>query len=137
MVKKRKALMIAGYASIFDTPDSDGDTVQPGAYLATLDDYTPSMLWNHDSNKPLGGWTRITEDTKGLWAAGFITDPSTIELIEEGVLTALSIGYKVRLVEHPPSGGRLLHRVELIEISLVTTPMHPHCRFTIRETETT
>lgn len=62
--------VIEGYASVFGSIDSSGDTILPTAYnkvLGTL----PKMFFNHDTfGVPIGKWTEMSVDEKGLKVKG-------------------------------------------------------------------
>ena len=65
--------MFEGYASIYGEPDSFGDTIRPGAFAKTLKNRkaTPvAMLWSHDPSRPIGVWTAMAEDARGLKVKG-------------------------------------------------------------------
>ncbi|MDO7666749.1 MAG: HK97 family phage prohead protease, partial [Loktanella sp.] len=64
---------IEGYASLFGTSDQGGDTVEKGAYAASLTKRASiKMLWQHDPSEPIGVWDEVREDAKGLWVKGRI-----------------------------------------------------------------
>ena len=127
--------MISGYASLFDAKDEGGDTVRAGAYADCLRRLSAArrkvkMLWQHDPSSPIGVWDEIWEDKKGLFVKGHLLDDvrmgaEAIALIKAGAIEGLSIGYRTRRAEKASGGGRVLHEVELWEVSLVTFPMLP------------
>jgi len=116
--------VITGYGSVFDELDSYGDRVVPGAFAESLKERMPKMLWQHDMWEPLGRWTEAREDSKGLYLKGKLTTATTrgrdaYELIKDGALDGLSIGYRTRDYEMAGE-DRLLRKVDLYEVSLVT-----------------
>lgn len=119
---------IKGYASLFGLRDQGGDIVQPGAFSASLQSGRGvAMLWQHDPTRPIGIWTKVIEDEKGLYAEGelFLETQAGKEahvLLKRGGIKGLSIGYKTRRSKKT-ADGRLLYEVDLFEISLVTFPM--------------
>lgn len=129
---------ISGYASVFAQSDTGGDIVKKGAYakcLKTLkaENRKPKMLWQHDPSKPIGVWEEIKEDNKGLFVRGRILNEvqagtEALALVKAGAIDGLSIGYRTLRAEKSPKGGRLLHELELWEVSLVTFPMLPQAR---------
>lgn len=129
---------ITGYASLFGSPDNSGDVVQKGAYTNCLSKIKSSgrsvkMLWQHDPAKPIGVWEIVQEDSKGLAVKGRILQDvqagrEALALIKAGAIDGLSIGYRTVRSENKSTGGRLLHELELWEISLVTFPMLPEAR---------
>ncbi|NOR62378.1 MAG: HK97 family phage prohead protease [Rhodobacteraceae bacterium] len=128
---------ISGYASLFGAADQGGDVVQPGAYKACLKKLASKggkvkMLWQHDATKPIGVWDEIVEDAKGLRVSGrLLTEVQAgfeaQVLLEAGAIDGLSIGYRTKRSEKAQK-GRLLHEIELWEVSLVTFPMLQEAR---------
>lgn len=127
---------IEGYGSVFGLLDQGGDIVMPGAFKASLAAWKkkkslPPMLWQHDPWKPVGVWTDLEEDEKGLRLKGqLVMDVSFAKdaraLIAAGAVKGLSIGY--RCIDHEidrNTGARKLKKVDLWEVSLVTFPMLP------------
>ncbi|WP_375256033.1 HK97 family phage prohead protease [Yoonia sp.] len=125
---------ISGYASLFGAPDQGGDTVQRGAYAASLaKGRGVKMLWQHDPAQPIGVWDEVCEDGKGLWVKGrLLTDVAkgreAASLIAARAIDGLSIGYRTVKAAKDGNGGRLLSELELWEVSLVTFPMLPEAR---------
>lgn len=119
---------IKGYASLFGLRDQGGDIVQPGAFSASLQSGRGvAMLWQHDPTRPIGIWTKVIEDEKGLYVEGelFLETQAGKEahvLLKRGGIKGLSVGYKTRRSKKT-ADGRLLYEVDLFEISLVTFPM--------------
>ncbi|MCB1366819.1 MAG: HK97 family phage prohead protease [Rhodobacteraceae bacterium] len=129
---------IAGYASIFGNADQGGDVVQKGAYAGSLARLAGQgrgikMLWQHDPGQPIGVWDEVREDARGLFVKGrFLTGvrrgAEALALVEAGAIDGLSIGYRTLRAEKNAKGQRLLHELELWEVSLVTFPMLPEAR---------
>lgn len=130
-----------GYASLFDgEPDSYGDVIAKGAFAKTLAEHRasnskPSMFWMHNPAEPIGVWLALREDATGLAVTGrLILETSrgreAHALMKGGALNGLSIGYRVRVSERRPNGGRTLQDVELVEISLVSLPADTRARVT-------
>ncbi len=130
--------VIEGYASLFGKTDKGGDVVQTGAYAASLkalaaSDRRVKMLWQHDPTQPIGVWDEVREDEVGLYVKGrILTDVNkgreAAALVEAGAIDGLSIGYRTKRAEKDARGQRLLHDLELWEVSLVTFPMLPEAR---------
>ena len=118
------ALMIrfAGYAAVFDRADRSGDVVRPGAFARTL--VQPPrripLLWQHDISRVAGEVEMIAEDRQGLRVIGRVDGGP----VAQG--TGLSFGYRVKAARGVD--GRELTELELVEVSLVTTPMQPLAR---------
>lgn len=121
----------AGYASVFGQADDQGDVVSPGAFAAALKKrgiQRVAMLYQHEASRPAGVWTSLREDERGLWVEGRLAldaddGRDAHALLKAGALTGLSIGFHAVTAERRPGGGRLLHEIDLWEISLVTFPM--------------
>lgn len=137
-----RPMSFEGYASVFDLVDSHRDTVAPGAFKASLSEWNakgklPKMLLQHgggpfftsvDDMVPIGKWTEMREDQRGLYAKGYLFDTGTDRVkatyaaMEAGELDGLSIGYKTRKDAAGKSGTRNLLDVHLGEVSIVTFP---------------
>lgn len=123
----------SGYASIFNTADSDRDIIKKGAFLKSLawwkeHNKKPKMLWQHNLETPIGVWEEIYEDLNGLFVKGRLLldlqkGREAYSLLKEGVLDSLSIGFRVNDSELLPK-GRLIKEIDLQEISLVTFGAH-------------
>lgn len=136
-----------GYAAVFDNVDHGGDKIKRGAFKASLkrSSNPPPLLWQHDSTQPIGKWTELREDEKGLIGMGqlFVDEIAkareAFKLVKERVVSGLSIGYRVRESEYDKGGVRVLKDLDLLEISLVTFPMNDQARVqavkTIRDFE--
>lgn len=130
-----------GYASVFEHLDDQGDRVMKGAFIESLHQWwhsgqAPKMLWQHDPHQPIGVWESVEEDGHGLRVKGRLLlevqrGREAYTLMKAGVLDSLSIGYRV--LEARPgykSGERLLSKLELHEISLVTFPANDRAKIT-------
>lgn len=106
----------AGYAAVFDRADRSGDVIRAGAFGAVS---PVPLFWQHDPGRVAGSVERVEEDAQGLRVVG------RAEGVAPGM--GLSFGYRVREAAGTP-GARELRRLDLIEISLVTTPMQPLAR---------
>ena len=123
---------ITGYGSVFGIVDHGSDVVLPGAFkksLAARGGKPVPMLWNHIDSFPIGKWTDIAEDERGLKLTGRFTmkSPKAQEihaLAMDGVISGLSIGYKTIDAEiDETTGVRRLKELDLWEVSAVTFPM--------------
>jgi HK97 family phage prohead protease len=128
-----------GYAATFGNVDNGGDKVLPGAFVESLAEARRTgrkikMLREHDPREPIGVWEDMAEDARGLWGKGrLIMDvPKAREthvLLKAGALDGLSIGYRTK--ESEPDGPvRLLKKVDLWEVSIVTFPMNDRSKVT-------
>lgn len=129
----------SGYGSVFDVKDAYGDIVIPGAFADSLASHKakgrmPAMLWQHRSAEPLGIYTSMEEDSKGLKVEGQIA-LSTVRgteahsLLKMGALSGLSIGYIPREDSYDKvTGITTLKKLDLWEVSLVTFPANDDAR---------
>ena len=131
-------VQVAGYASLYGRTDRGGDVVQRGAYAASLaamarEGRKVKMLWQHDPAQPIGVWDEVREDASGLFVKGRLLPEvargrEAAALVEAGAVDGLSIGYRTKRAERDGAGRRLLHELELWEVSLVTFPMLAEAR---------
>ena len=126
-----------GYASLFGIADLAGDMVMRGAFQRSIAARQASgirMLYQHDPAEPIGIWTEIREDGRGLFVRGrLMLDVArareVASLMRAGALDGLSIGFKtVRARADRQAGVRRLTEIDLWEISVVTFPMQPDAR---------
>lgn len=128
---------IEGYASVFGNMDSYRDVVMPGAFVASLATHKaknsmPAMLWQHRSDQPLGSWSLMEEDAKGLHAVGQLCldtyrgrEVRALMRMQPPAVRGLSIGFSVpgdgEAYDKDANVNRLL-KVDLWETSIVTFP---------------
>lgn len=117
-----------GYASVWGSVDSYGDTVAKGAFTKTLKEgRRPMMFFGHSPGRVLGKWLSLEEDDKGLKVRGEFTPghrdaEDVYASLKHGAIDGLSIGFRDRDSEQLEGGGRLLKEIELLEISVVSMP---------------
>ncbi len=113
----------------------------PGAFrdsLAARGTRGVKLLFQHDPNEPIGVWLELNEDGRGLHARGRLMPEVTrarevLSLMRAGALDGLSIGFRtVQGRTDPASGVRRLDKIDLWEISVVTFPMLPEARVTVK-----
>ncbi len=124
-------VQVTGYVSRFDVADRCGDIVRREAFLGARADIP--LLWQHDPARPIGRVLSLTEDSRGLkMVAGVSPDcrdgQDALALVRAGAVDGLSFGYRVKSARKRAGGGRELLKVELIECSVVTLPMHGEAR---------
>ena len=114
-------MRFAGYAAVFDRPDSGGDVVRRGAFADALKraDEVPLLLQH--KGQPVGRIEHLSEDKRGLRVIAEVFDLRVGELVRRG-LRGLSFGYRVREAR-AGSGIRELRALDLVEVSLVKRPM--------------
>ena len=120
-----------GYASVWGGVDSYQDTLLKGAFLDTLKEHgIPKMFYMHKHDMPVGKYTLVDEDSKGLWVEGELTPNHSLAsdvraaLLHE-TLDGLSIGGMLRTGDYKDgnNGGRIIHKwSKLIEVSPVVFP---------------
>jgi HK97 family phage prohead protease len=126
--------IVEGYASTFNGIDSYGDSVAPGAFANTIKRNVPVMLWQHNQSAPIGRWLNLQEDSRGLHVRGQINmqtaaGKEAYSHLSEGDINGLSIGFVIY-----PNGAeqkddvRILHEIDLKEISIVSLPADPNAR---------
>lgn len=133
MQNEVRTIMIEGYASIFHEPDQLNDVILPGAFLINKVIGIP-VLWQHYPTTPIGRVISAIEDKLGLRVGLELcletqAGQEAYKLIQCGSLTGLSIGYNV--IKSSRGNGdirRVIQRVALKEISLVTFPAHAKAR---------
>ena len=129
--------VFSGYASLFGAVDLGKDVVERGAFAASLKARGAAgirMLFQHDPAEPIGVWTEIREDARGLFVRGRLTKDvarasEVLSLMRGGALDGLSIGFRaIRAKSDPKNGVRRILEADLWEISVVTFPMLPDAR---------
>jgi HK97 family phage prohead protease len=131
-----------GLASTFGNIDRGMDSVQSGAFREDVAELMAGkrvgklpVLWQHDQAMPIGSYTELTETTQGLYVKGRLPKTDTfvsgrvVPQMKAESVTCMSIGYST--IDYVIEGGvRLLKKLKLWEISLVTTPMNPLAEIT-------
>ncbi len=141
-----------GYGSVFGgKPDSYRDIIANGAFKKSIskggrNGSGVAMLYQHNSEQPLGVWESITEDSKGLVVEGQIAVETQLGhdvhiLMKMGAIKGLSIGWDFpRGKDGMPVKGsydfdqstktRTLNQIDLWEVSPVTFPAQTRARIT-------
>jgi uncharacterized protein len=127
---------VEGWASTFGNKDSYDDIVVRGAFVDSINERLPKMLWQHDSAQPCGVWTAAQETDKGLYVKGELLDTTLgndiYKMLKAGAITDMSIGYSVKEATYDqPTGVRTLKKIDLWEVSLVTFPANDQANITI------
>ena len=120
-----------GYGSSFNGVDGKGDTILKGTYEESLSKFMPKMFINHGHNEiPVGDWLKASEDSSGLFLAGKIDlnhreGKSLHSAMKRKAMEGLSIGAPMSSVvfEKNREGGRIISKMKLVEVSVVTFPM--------------
>lgn len=132
-----------GYGSVFNVLDSYQDVIVKGAFAQTLTDAKksgiyPAMLLQHgsflggDDDMPVGIWTEMAEDDKGLRVTGKLADTTRgqdtyklLTMTPRPAITGLSIGFMAKefsMGTKPGEPRRTLKAIDLMECSIVTFP---------------
>lgn len=146
-----ETMVFEGYGAVFGNVDAHGDVISPGAFADTLADsqksgHWPAMLLQHGGggffgggdDTPIGVWTEIAEDGKGLKVKGQLADTprgheiyTLLKMEPRPAINGLSIGYRVKEFAKrtkPEEPRRTLKKLDLIEISPVTFPANGEAR---------
>lgn len=97
--------IVTGYFADFNSIDSDGDIIKPGAFTKSISEWGPNSskkrikhLLNHDTSKPLGVIQVLKEDAKGLYYESQLGTHSLgvdfIKMVDSGLVTEHSIGFQ-------------------------------------------
>ncbi len=129
-----------GYGSVFGNVDSYNEIVAPGAFADSIKEIGASarplpVLWNHNSDEPIGKYLDLVEDDKGLKVRGQLLTSSVnrakevAAMIEAGIISGLSIGYYVKGYQiDEETRIWTLTKLKLREISVVTFPANEEAR---------
>jgi uncharacterized protein len=148
-----KSGVFSGYGAVTGNVDAGGDVIEKGAFKRTLREWEdkgkfPPMLLQHgggifgggaDNMLPVGKWTAMEENSKGLKVEGELFALGTergqyiYEGMKAGALDGMSIGYRVGKegVVHGTKPGeprRTIKELDLVELSIVTFPMNDKAR---------
>lgn len=139
----------SGYGAIFGNVDSYGDIIEKGAFANSLVEWRskgklPKMLLQHggwgigsEDMLPIGQWTSMSEDTKGLKVEGRLLAMNTergqlvYEGLKSGELDSLSIGFQTLEMKEEIREGesyRILTEINLWEVSIVTFPANDRAK---------
>lgn len=132
---------VEGYGSVFGVRDNYDDVIAKGAFVQSLKGHKaagtmPAMLWQHDADKPIGIWTEMVEDEKGLRIKGqlameTVKGKEAHALLKMGALNGLSIGFMSKEWAYDrETEVRTLTAIDLWEVSLVTFPANEKARVT-------
>lgn len=116
------AVRFAGYAAVFDAVDRGGDVIRRGAFAGAG---RVPLLWQH-RGAPVGEIETIGEDARGLRVIGRVEEAALAGLVRRGAVTGLSFGYRVTAARR--GTVREITALDLLEVSLVASPMQPLAR---------
>ncbi len=132
---------VEGYGSVFGVRDNYDDVIAKGAFIQSLKDHKaagtmPAMLWQHSADHPIGIWTEMVEDDKGLRIKGqlameTVKGKEAHALLKLGAINGLSIGFMSKQWAYDrDTEVRTLTEIDLWEVSLVTFPANEKARIT-------
>ncbi len=144
----KQVVRIKGFAS---TPQIDryNDRIEPQAFAEAVKEYLQlgTLLRSHNQDYPAGKIDTAAVSDGGLEVEGDVLDEKCQEEVMDGRLGAFSIGYiaKESVLEHAdgtpfnaetdnwwdPTLVRVIKKLDLVEISLVTCPANPGALFTV------
>ncbi len=133
--------IIDGYASVFNVIDSQNDLIERGAF-ENVSSEKVKLLWQHDIAKPIGIVKTIYEDSYGLKIEAEINNKilcgmEAIELIKQGAVDGLSIGFCAKEFDYNNQGIRIIKKIDLMEVSIVTFPANRSASITNFKTQNT
>ena len=130
-------LYIEGYAAVYGNVDSYKDIVQAGAFdafLASEDAKRVKFCYSHSMREVIGKVEEMKSDDKGLWFRAKISNTTlgkdVATLIDDEALTEFSIGYKTEDSIYKDDGVRLLTKLFLYEVSVVSRAANPKATLT-------
>lgn len=130
-------LYIEGYAAVYGNVDSYKDIVQAGAFdafLASEDAKRVKFCYSHSMREVIGKVEEMKSDEKGLWFRAKISNTTlgkdVATLIDDEALTEFSIGYKTEDSIYKDDGVRVLTKLSLYEISVVSRAANPKATLT-------
>jgi len=104
--------------------------------VENLNDYR-TVFFNHKHDKPIGHIDMETYLNGKMWVKIVISksEPEIWRQVRDGILTGFSIGFwplesEPAHLEELDVQGRLITRMRIIEVSLVSIPANPDCRIT-------
>ena len=123
-----KSRIVTGYLSAFGNVDSDNDIIEKGAFSKSINERFNDIFYlqQHDWTRPLGKFTKLEEDEKGLYFEGEIINTSfgedQLKLYEAGIVKEHSIGFTTVKADFKQDEDyiRIIKEVKLYEGSAVT-----------------
>jgi HK97 family phage prohead protease len=126
----------SGLASTFKK-DLGNDIIMPGAFQESISKTKPIILFQHNQSEPIGVTDVINENSEGLFLEGRLPKDDdlvrgrVIPQMKVGSLKTMSIGFRMSRDDFEIKDGvRIIKRVDLPEVSLVTFPMNPGAKVT-------
>ncbi len=131
-----------GYLSTYDDVDSYGTYFMPGAWDESIKRFNSGevipVLWSHDRSKPIGKFTELKSDEKGLWGRGKLTleDPQAkiaYAHMKDGSVMGLSVGFEMdydNVIYNRLLDALGIAEADLFECSVVVFPANSNAKIT-------
>lgn len=131
-----------GYLSTYDDVDSYGTYFIPGAWDKSIERFNSGevipVLWSHDRTKPIGKFTELKSDDKGLWGRGKLTleDPQAkiaYAHMKDGSVMGLSVGFEMdydNVIYNRMLDALGIAEADLFECSVVVFPANSNAKIT-------
>lgn len=131
-----------GYLSTYDDVDSYGTYFIPGAWDKSIERFNSGevipVLWSHDRSKPIGKFTELKSDDKGLWGRGKLTmeDPQAkiaYAHMKDGSVMGLSVGFELdydNVIYNRMLDALGIAEADLFECSVVVFPANTNAKIT-------
>ena len=131
-----------GYLSTYDDVDSYGTYFMPGAWDKSIERFNSGevvpVLWSHDRKMPIGKFTELKSDEKGLWGRGKLTleDPQAkiaYAHMKDGSVMGLSVGFELdydNVIYNRMLDALGIAEADLFECSVVVFPANTNAKIT-------
>ena len=131
-----------GYLSTYDNVDSYGTYFMPGAWDKSIERFNSGevipVLWSHDRKMPIGKFTELKSDEKGLWGRGKLTleDPQAkiaYAHMKDGSVMGLSVGFEMNydnVIYNRLLDALGIAEADLFECSVVVFPANSNAKIT-------
>ena len=131
-----------GYLSTYGDVDSYGTYFMPGAWDKSIERFNSGevipVLWSHDRSKPIGKFTELKSDDKGLWGRGKLTmeDPQAkiaYAHMKDGSVMGLSVGFELdydNVIYNKMLDALGIAEADLFECSVVVFPANTNAKIT-------
>lgn len=107
--------IVTGYFAAFDSKDSDGDVIEKGSFVKTIQERGPQgkqlikWLLDHDKYKAIGKLTELREDNFGLYYEGKVGRHSLgkdfMLMVEDEIINQHSFGYRIIKDQYDKNAG--------------------------------
>ena len=131
-----------GYLSTYGDVDSYGTYFISGAWDKSIERFNSGevipVLWSHDRSKPIGKFTELKSDEKGLWGRGKLTleDPQAkiaYAHMKDGSVMGLSVGFELdydNVIYNRMLDALGIAEADLFECSVVVFPANSNAKIT-------